>query len=58
MNTGIRGKVAAAIVWAARACGALSRSREGEGWSCSACWAIVRESEMTSPEGRMIVGTV
>jgi hypothetical protein len=58
MKTGIRGKVAVAIFWAARACGVWSRSRDGEGWWVSAQVAMERESEIAVPEGRRIVGTV
>lgn len=58
MKTGIRGKVALAIFWAARAWGLVSRERVGEGWDSSAHWAMERESEMTLPSGRMAVGTV
>lgn len=58
MKTGIRGKVAVAILWAARAWGVVSRERVGVGWFCSAHRAMVRESEMASLVGRRIVGTV
>lgn len=58
MKTGIRGKVAVAIFWAARACGVVSKWREGEGWVCSAQVAMERESEMAVLSGRRIVGTV
>jgi hypothetical protein len=58
MKTGIRGKVAVAILWAARACGVVERRREGVGEWVSAQVAMERESEMAVPEGRRIVGTV
>lgn len=58
MNTGIRGRVAVAIFWAARACGVWSRRREGVGEWVSAQVAMERESEIARPEGRRIVGTV
>lgn len=58
MKTGIRGKVAAAIFWAARAWGVVSRRRVGVGCVVSAQRAMERESEMAVLVGRRIVGTV
>lgn len=58
MKTGIRGKVAVAIFWAARAWGVVSMERDGEGWCVSAHWAMARESERAVLVGRRIVGTV
>lgn len=58
MKTGIRGEVAAAVFWTARGWGEVVRWREGVGVSDSAHWAMERESEITWPEGRMVVGTV
>ena len=58
MKTGIRGRVAVAIFWAARAWGVLGRERVGVGWVFSAHSAMVRESERAVPVGRRIVGTV